>query len=62
MDKKKAIICTILFAILTIGVATALFFVKPYDSEISFFHIFSPVIVGWWLGERIGKFYDWLTK
>lgn len=62
MSRKKAVICTILFAILIVGVATALIFVKPHNSEISFFHAFSPFIVGYWLSERIGKFYDWLTK
>ena len=62
MTKKKAIICTIMFAIMVIGISIALMFVKPYKSEISLFNAFCPIIVGDWLGGRIGKFYDWLSK
>lgn len=62
MNKKKAIICTILFAIIVISVTIALMVVKPYDGEISLFHAFSPTIVGFWIVDRIEDFYKWLTK
>ena len=62
MTKKKAVICTIMFAIMVVGTCIALMFVKPYESEISLFHFFCPCIVGNWIGERINKFYDWLMK
>ena len=62
MSKKKAVICTIMFAIMVVGIGIAFMFVKPYGSEMSLFHVFCPIIVGQWLGERIGKFYDWLRK
>jgi hypothetical protein len=62
MNKKKALVCTIIFAIVIIGIFTACVFVKPHDSELSFFYIFSPVIVWHWVGERIGMFYKWLIK
>jgi len=62
MSKKKAVICTIIFAIMVVGIGIAFMFVKPYESEMSLFHAFCPFIVGQWLSERIGKFYDWLRK
>ena len=62
MDKKKAIICTIMFAIMVIGISIALIFVKPYEGKMSLFYAFSPCIVGHWIGERIDKFYNWLKK
>lgn len=60
MNKKKAIICTILFAIIVIGIAIVFIFAKPYGSERSLFHIFCPFIVGDWLGKKITEFYGWL--
>lgn len=62
MTKKKAVICTIMFAIMVVGIGIALMLVKPYESEISLFHAFCPLIVGQWFAERINKFYDWLRK
>lgn len=62
MTKKKAVICTIMFTIMVLALAVALMFVKPYESKMSLFHAFCPIIVGRWLGERIGKFYDWVRK
>lgn len=61
MNKKKAIICTIMLTIIVFGIGTALIFV-PYGSEISLFDILSPFIVGRWTGEQVGKFYKWLRK
>ena len=60
MSKKKAIICTILFGIVILAIATATLFIK--GNEFTLFEIISPSICGVWCGERIGKFYDWLTK
>lgn len=62
MTRKKAVICTIMFSIIIIGVAIALLLIKPHGSEMSLLHAFSPIIVGRWLGEQVGKFYDWLIK
>lgn len=62
MEKKKAVICTILFAVVILSIETALCFVRPHDSEISLFLAFSPVITGLWISERIMDFYKWLVK
>ena len=51
-----------MFAIIVIGITIALLFVKPYESKMSLFHAFCPMIVGWWLGDLVGKFYNWLKK
>lgn len=62
MEKKKAVICTILFAIIVITITIVLMIIKPYGGEISLFHAFSPTIVGFWIVDRIEGFYKWLTK
>lgn len=62
MDKKKSIVYTILFAIIIIGVTTAMIFIKLHGSEISLFHVFSPFFVGLWIGDIIEKFYKWVSK
>lgn len=62
MNRNKAIICTIIFAVVIIAIAIAMLFIKPYNIETSLFHMFCPIIVGQWCGERIRKFYNWLRK
>lgn len=61
MDKKKAIICTILFSVIVMAIFIASVLIEnkcgntPYD-------IFSPFIVGAWMGGKIEAFYNWLIK
>lgn len=62
MNKKKAVVCTILFAIISVGGVIAAMLIKPFDSEFSLFHAFSPCFAGFWLVEIIEKFYKWLIK
>ena len=62
MNKKKAIICTIMLTIMVFGIYAVLMFVIPFGREMSMFHAFCPFIVGHWIGERICEFYDWLRK
>lgn len=62
MSKKKAVVYTSLFAIVLIGVATAMMCIKPYGGEVSLFHAFSPFLVGLWLADIIDKFYQHLRK
>lgn len=61
MDKKKAIICTILFSVIVMAIFIASVLIEnkygdtPYD-------ILSPCIVGVWMGGKITAFYNWLIK
>lgn len=60
MNKKKAIVCTIIFTIIIFSVVIVLMCLKPYGSKESLFHIFCHFIVGDWIGKHIVDFYDWL--
>lgn len=62
MSKKKAIVCTILFGIIIFAIAIVTCFIKSDEYGFTLFEILSPSICGLWCGERVGKFYDWLTK
>lgn len=62
MSKKKAVICTAMFAIILGSIIIATILISPHDSETTFFEIFSPFIVGYWTYECIEKFYYWLRK
>lgn len=61
MDKKKAVICTILFGVIMIAMFGATFYIEN-DNSLTLFEFLSPTICGLWVGERVGKFYKWLTK
>lgn len=62
MSKKKAVICTILFAIVLISVMACSFSIKIYDGSISLFSLISAFITGRWFADNIEEFYKWLTK
>lgn len=62
MNKKKAMICTTMFAIILGSIIIAIILTSSHDSEITFFEIFSYFIVGYWTYECIEKFYYWLRK
>jgi hypothetical protein len=57
MNKKRTIVYTILFAIVIVGIAITMMYIKPYGGEVSLFHAFSPYFVGLWIGDLIGRFY-----
>lgn len=61
MSKKKAIICTILFAIVICAVFFSTFFIGK-DSEIKLWAVITCCVTGNWIANCIMKFYDWLTK
>jgi hypothetical protein len=61
MDKKKAVICTILFSIVMLALYVSLFFIKN-KSGVGLWQPMTCCITGLWMGERITKFYNWLTK
>ena len=62
MNKKKAVVCTILFVIIIMGIYIVALSIKPFNNELSLFHIFSPCIFGLWLSGIIKKFYKWLSN
>ena len=61
MDKKKAVICTILFGIIITAIFVASLLINS-EHGFTLYDVFSPIIVGAWMGGKTKKFYDWLTK
>lgn len=60
MNKKKAIICTLLFAVVLIVGILGSYFVQK--NGISLGRHLSSCITGIWMAECIGKFYNWVRK
>ena len=60
MSKKKAVMCTILFAIViwTIWIVTHLI-KNEYGS---LYDIIAPWVVGLWMCDKTSQFYNWLMK
>ena len=61
MNKKKSIVCTILFAVIIVGAYVGTIFIKSHFG-FSLYEIVAPVISSFWICERIEKFYSWLIK
>lgn len=62
MDKKKNIICTILFGIILFSLLIVTMLIKNEEYGFTLFEIISPTICGFWVIECIEKFYNWLKK
>ena len=62
MRKKKAVVCTILYAIVITVVLTASFFIKSAVNGISLYQLIVSMIGSMWLGNSVVKFYEWLRK
>lgn len=62
MSKKKAIICTVLYAIVLVVLLTVSFFIKNNEYGISLYQLITGMIANSWLGCSVGKFYEWLLK
>lgn len=62
MDKKKAIVCTILYVIALTSILTASWFVKSKIAEINLYQLIMCAIGSIWVGNSVVKFYDWLIK
>ena len=62
MEKKKTIVCTIIFAILLIAVMIGSFCIESEDGRINLGLLFGCLSYGWYIGTRIEKFYKWLTN
>ena len=62
MNKKKAVICTILFAIVFITILICTSFIKSYNGSFSLFTLISAFVTGRWTSHCIEKFYKWISK
>ena len=62
MEKKKAIICTVLYALVLVTVLTVSFFVKNDDYGISLYHIIMNIVAYSWIGNSVVRFYNWLKN
>lgn len=61
MDKKKAIVCTILLGVIMFAIFVASVLVNS-EHGFTLYDVFSPCIVGAWMGGKMNQFYNWLTK
>lgn len=59
MDKKKAVVCTVLFVIVVFGIFVATFFLKNEYGD-SLFDVIAPCICGAWMAGKTKTFYNWL--
>ena len=62
MDKKKTIVCTVLFSIVLISAFACSFFIKNTDGTLVLFDLISWIITAKWISDSISKFYKWLMK
>jgi zinc transporter ZupT len=62
MSKKKAILCTVLYAIVLVVALTVAFFIKSDVTGISLYQLVMNVIANAWIGCSVDKFYRWLLK
>ncbi len=62
MSKKKAIVCTVLYVVMLVGVLTASFFIKNDEYGISLYQLIMSVVANICIGSSVEKFYKWLTE
>ena len=62
MDKKKAIVCTVLFSVVVFGIFIYTFLIKSEEYGCSLFDVIAPWICMVWNSEKIRKFYRWLIN
>lgn len=62
MNKKKAVICTIMFAIIFFAVIISTLFIKTYDEEFRLFYLIGGMTTSMWMGDCTKKFYNWLIN
>lgn len=60
MEKKKAIVCTILYATVIIGLLTGSIFIKNEELGIGLYQLIMYAIANVCIGNSIKKFYDWM--
>ena len=62
MNKRKAIICTILYIIVVTVALTALRFAESPINGINLYQLVMCVIGSIWVCASVIKFYEWLVK
>lgn len=60
MEKKKAVMCTILFTIVIWAILIATYLIK--NENIRLYDVVEPWIVGFWMCDKTSQFYNWLMK
>lgn len=61
MNNKKAVICTVLFAVVLIGISLGSIFVKIY-SDVSLYDTIINSVFMLWICSQIKNFYNWLLE
>lgn len=61
MNKKKAVICTILFTIVLAGAIVGAMFAKS-NFGFSLYDIVSDAVFFLWIANKINVFYNWLQE
>ena len=61
MNKKKAVVCSILLSVVLFAIFVATLLIKSHYG-FTLFDVIAPCIVGAYMGEKIKKFYNWLLK
>lgn len=61
MNKKKAVVCTILFSIVFFAVIVSTIFIKTFDGG-RLFYIIGSFTTSMWMGDCVKKFYSWLMN
>ena len=60
ISKKKAIVCTVLYVAVIVGLLTCSFFIKNEKLSISLYQLIMYAIANICIGNSVMKFYDWL--
>lgn len=62
MKKRKAVICTILFAIIFFTVIISTIFIETSGGEFNLFYLIGSWTTSMWMGDCVKKFYNWLIS
>ena len=62
MSKRKAVVCTILYALVVVSLLIGSMFIKSHINGISLYQLITCAIGNMCIGVSIMKFYEWLIK
>lgn len=60
ISKKKAIVCTVLYTTVIIGLLTCSFFIRNEKLGIGLYQLIMYAIANICIGNSILRFYDWM--